>query len=346
MTLSPSPLQLHPWSWSDALPAGPRRLEQSVSLLRLEGPDTRRFLHGQSSQDLVLAPAGAWRRTCCISPTGRLRALAEVLVDGSGAWLLITAGDAAAVRTALDRVLFPADAVKLGPLQEALWLEPVGPDRPVAASPQATWEPLEAGEGWRLGPATVVPAGFAVPADLAALAPLPEPERQMRRIALGLPAAAAEINEETNPFELGLADRVSLAKGCYVGQETLARLATYDGVKQQLRRWFTPASPGSEKAAPRPGSTLRDVEGQRAGQVTSALALPGGEGWIGLALVRRAALEQEQLLCATNGADAAGGDATGADATAGAEAPAAGALQLQLSRPELFVAPPVGAGGG
>jgi hypothetical protein len=75
--------------------------------------------------------------------------------------------------------------------------------------------------------------------------------------------------------------------------------------------------------------------------VTSALALPGGEGWIGLALVRRAALEQEQLLCATNGADA-----DSADATAGAEAPAAGDLQLQLSQPELFVAPPVGAGGG
>jgi hypothetical protein len=122
-------------------------------------------------------------------------------------------------------------------------------------------------------------------------------------------------------------------------------------VKQQLRRWFTPASPGPGAGAPGPGNTLRDAEGQRAGQVTSALALPGGEGWIGLALVRRAALEQEQLLCATDsadaaGADAAGADATGADATAGAEAPAAGALQLQLSQPELFVAPPVGAGGG
>jgi folate-binding protein YgfZ len=257
-------------------------------------------------------------------------------VDGSGAWLLITAGDAAAVRTALDRVLFPADAVKLGPLQEALWLEPVGPDRPDAAAPPASWEPLPAGEGWRLGLVTVVPAGAPVPADLAALAALSEPERQMRRIALGLPAAGAEINEETNPFELGLADRVSLSKGCYVGQETLARLATYDGVKQQLRRWFTPASPGSGAGSPGPGSTLRDAEGQRAGLVTSAMALPGGEGWIGLALVRRAALEQEQLLCAADAADIAGG----------AEAPGAGGLQLRLSRPEIFVAPPVGAGGG
>jgi hypothetical protein len=187
-------------------------LEQSVGLLRLEGPDTLRFLHGQTSQDLVQAPPGAWRRTRCISPTARLRALAEVLVDGGGAWLLITAGDAAAVRTALDRVLFPADAVQIGPLQEGLWLEPVGPDLPIPAAAFATWEPLEGAQGWRLGPVAVVPAGVSVPADLAALAPLPEPERQRRRIALGLPAAGAEINEETNPFELGLADHQPRAR--------------------------------------------------------------------------------------------------------------------------------------
>jgi len=333
--MSSSPPLPHPWTWSDALPAGPRLLEQPVSLLRLEGPDTLRFLHGQSSQDLVLAPPGAWRRTCCISPTARLRALAEVLVDSGGAWLLITAGDAAAARTALDRVLFPADAVQIGPLQEARWLEPVGPGLPIAIAASATWELLEGGQGWRLGPVTVVPADAPVPAELTALAPLREPERQRRRIALGLPAAGAEINEETNPFELGLADRVSLGKGCYVGQETLARLATYDGVKQQLRRWFAPASPGPGAVVPGPGSTLRDREGQRAGQVTSALALPGGEGWIGLALVRRAALEQELLLCEADAANAAGG----------AEAPGAGGLFLRMSRPELFVAPPVGAGG-
>ena len=335
-SLSSSPVP-HSWSWSDALPAGPRLLEQPVSLLRLEGPDTLRFLHGQSSQDLVLAPPGAWCSTCCISPTARLRALAEVLVDGGGAWLVITAGDAAAVRSALDRVLFPAYAVKLGPLLEGLWLEPVGPDRPLPVAASASWEPLEAGEGWRLGSVAVVPAGAPVPAELAALAPLREPERQMRRIALGLPAIGAEINDETNPFELGLAERVSLGKGCYVGQETLARLATYDGVKQQLRRWFSPASPGPGAPFPVPGSTLRDAEGQRAGQVTSALALPGGEGSIGLALVRRAALEQQELLAAAHAPDAAGGE--------GAEASGAGGVLLRLSRPELFVAPPVGAAG-
>jgi folate-binding Fe-S cluster repair protein YgfZ len=93
-----------------------------------------------------------------------------------------------------------------------------------------------------------------------------------------------------NPFELGLAAWVSLSKGCYLGQETLAKLAAYDGVKQQLRRWHRPGGGG----APEAGAVLRDADDQRAGAITSVLALPEG-GWIGLALVRRAALAAPRL---------------------------------------------------
>jgi folate-binding protein YgfZ len=116
-------------------------------------------------------------------------------------------------------------------------------------------------------------------------------EAERLRIARGEPAAPAELNEEVNPFELGLAAWVSLSKGCYLGQETLAKLAAYDGVKQQLRRWHRPANSGG---APEAGATLRDADGNRAGAITSVLALPEG-GWIGLALVRRAALAAPRL---------------------------------------------------
>jgi folate-binding protein YgfZ len=323
---------LNPWCWS----AAPARLEQPVALLRLDGPDSLRFLHGQSSQDLALARPGAWCSTCCITPTARLRALAEVLVDGSGAWLVITAGGAEAVRQALDRVLFPADAVQLGPLQPGLWVEPVepqGPGNQAGAAPQRNWESLPAGQGWRLGRAVVLGAGAPMPAELAALPPLSDAALEWRRIALGLPAAAAEINDDTNPFELGLADRVSLSKGCYVGQETLARLATYDGVKQQLRRWFAPAQAG--RAAPAVGTPLRGAAGERAGSITSVLALPGGAGWIGLALVRRAALAQQRLWLG-------GGDGAVAGEGLG---PGGGGVELLISLPESFVAPPVAGGG-
>ena len=116
--------------------------------------------------------------------------------------------------------------------------------------------------GWWLGQALVLPAGLEAPAEFAALEALDPWMVEFRRLRLGLPAAPAELNDDTNPFELGLAARVSLSKGCYVGQETLARLATYDGVRRQLRRWHAAATPGLPP--PQPGTPLRSAEIGRA----------------------------------------------------------------------------------
>jgi hypothetical protein len=108
-----------------------------------------------------------------------------------------------------------------------------------------------------------------------------------------------------------------------VGQETLAKLATYDGVKQQLRRWFWRGTPGPVE----PGTVLYGAKtgdessSTRAGLITSSLALEDGL-WIGLALVRRQSLQQTCLR--------AGPDPDGA--------------LLELSRLPAWVDPPVGAG--
>jgi folate-binding protein YgfZ len=54
------------------------------------------------------------------------------------------------------------------------------------------------------------------------------------RIQQGRPKADAELTEDFNPLEAGLWHLISLDKGCYIGQETIARLNTYNGVKQNL----------------------------------------------------------------------------------------------------------------
>jgi folate-binding protein YgfZ len=54
------------------------------------------------------------------------------------------------------------------------------------------------------------------------------------RIRQGRPQADAELTEDYNPLEAGLWHTISYNKGCYIGQETIARLNTYQGVKQQL----------------------------------------------------------------------------------------------------------------
>ena len=160
-----------------------------------------------------------------------------------------------------------------------------------------------------IGTLLVAGAGFgiykAVQADAAKLTP---EQAELQRIRQGFPAAPSEANDDTNPFELGLAPWVSLNKGCYVGQETLAKLATYDGVKQQLRHWC--CAGGSQ---PTPGSALTTGGGERAGVIRSCMA--SDDGFEGLALVRRNALDQSTLL-------------------------AEGSVSLSISTPPAFVAPP------
>ena len=106
-----------PWGWQ---PIGPCRSEQAGYLIRLDGPDTGRFLHGQTSSVIEGQQPGSWIPSCCTTATGRLRALAEVLVDRDGAWLLLRGADGTALWQALERVLFPADRVQLGPEQRCV----------------------------------------------------------------------------------------------------------------------------------------------------------------------------------------------------------------------------------
>jgi folate-binding protein YgfZ len=327
-----------PWDW--APPQG-HVLCRAVSLLQLQGPDSLRFLHGQTSQAIAAAKPGQWLSTCCISPTARMRALAEVLVTETGAWLLITAGDGATVRQALDRVLFPADAVQLGKLQPAWLLSPL----PTPALACGGWRPLDGDVGFWLGDQLVLPGEQEPPSSAAApqIAGLEAGAQRLLgqprldgagqerwRLQRAEPGWPQEVNDATNPFELGLAGRVSLNKGCYVGQEALAKLATYDGVRQQLRRWVCEVDPDGEDAAARlaSGRRLESADGERAGVITSSLQLEGSSTWIGLALVRRSLLGQ--VILRTVGAAAGQPD---------------GNLTLHLSQGEGFLDPPVGPGG-
>jgi tRNA-modifying protein YgfZ len=333
------------------------RWSTPISRIRLEGADARKFLHGQSSQAIELARPGDCLATCLISPTARMRALALACIDAGGIDLLVLAGDGAAVHQALDRVLFPADRVRLGAPQPATLVRWLGPTPPLPEGTPLLHPGVNLGAGANqpalllveANPAAAGPAGASPQADIhgypesdssttplpSCLQALPEltPEQvEQLRLRQGFPTAPAELNDDTNPFELGLADWVSLNKGCYVGQETLAKLATYDGVKQQLRHWRAPRTGPAAADACAPGTPLRQTAGGRAGVITSVLATD--DGLEGLALVRRQALDDPELLV----------DAP-REGSEGAAEGDPGAIRLAISVPIGFTPPPVGAGG-
>ena len=100
------------------------------------------------------------------------------------------------------------------------------------------------------------------------------------RIEAGMPAPGRELTEDYNPWEAGLADAVDLNKGCYVGQEVIARLNTYDKVSKNLVR-LKIAGPDM----PPSGSAL-EIDGRRTGTLTSVAVVPGEDRIIGLGYVQ------------------------------------------------------------
>ncbi|MNY27240.1 Aminomethyltransferase [compost metagenome] len=71
-------------------------------------------------------------------------------------------------------------------------------------------------------------------ADAKGMLPIGHEAWEQLRIEQGIPAFGHEIGEDVNPWEARLADSVSMSKGCYLGQEVIARLANYDKVQRYL----------------------------------------------------------------------------------------------------------------
>jgi folate-binding protein YgfZ len=102
---------------------------------------------------------------------------------------------------------------------------------------------------------------------------------EILRIEAGLPEPGAELTERHNPWEARLDDAISLDKGCYVGQEVIARLHTYKKVAQVLVRLRIAGPP------PPPGAALLAGD-TPTGTLTSAAAVPGEERAVALGYVR------------------------------------------------------------
>lgn len=102
------------------------------------------------------------------------------------------------------------------------------------------------------------------------------------RIEAGTPVFGHEVTEKNLPQELGRDDRaINFVKGCYLGQETVARLDALGHVNQLLKGLVFAAG----SACPAPGSPL-EHEGKRVGVVTSAAFSPLRNAAVGLAMVR------------------------------------------------------------
>ena len=106
----------------------------------------------------------------------------------------------------------------------------------------------------------------------------------------GIPRHGREMSDAYNPLEAGLIGSVDFAKGCYIGQEVIARLDTYQKVQRYLARLSF-----SEDAVVEEGAGL-EQDGLRVGQVTSLATVPSTGQVAGLGYVRTARANPGQVL--------------------------------------------------
>lgn len=274
------------------------RVLPDAGYLRLSGPDRVDFLHRQTTNDLHTLAPGRAVVDVLASPTARIIDVFTLVMEPEALGLVTSPGRAEALLTYLRGKIFFMDNVSLEDASgEWVQIDLDGPQAGDVLSQLGVTDVPGQGEVIMIddGVQIIGRAGLAedgyrllAPADQAAAVKtalkevgalsISAEQADVLRIEAGLPAQGAEIGEDFTPLEVGLADSVSLSKGCYTGQEVLARQVNYDKVTRQL------VGLRLDDEVP-PGSDIR-AEGRPAGVVTS-VALSPAYGWIALAVVKR-----------------------------------------------------------
>ena len=125
--------------------------------------------------------------------------------------------------------------------------------------------------------------------------PVSAPALDLLRIERGIPAHPYELSEDYNPLEAGLWEFISFNKGCYIGQEVVARLNAYDKIQRHLVKLTWQA-----QGDPAPQAALYAGD-RRVGALTSVAPADAGKP-IGLGYVRKAHAEPGTLLRAVSDA--------------------------------------------
>ena len=285
-----------------------------AACIEASGEDASRFLQSQFSNDLETTAARACVYGLWLDRKGRVAADSFVLGRAGGAYLLLSPTSPGGVILQKLEAFIIADDVALEERAGALhctsiWgagagacLLRMGFELPANGEyAERDGMLLHRGRTSRADSFDIVhPPGEAATLrraleDAGGQAAAPQ-EAEAERIRSRIPAIPRDCGSEAIPQELGIApDSVSFTKGCFIGQEVMARVRQTGRYTRQLVPVELKSDPGT---LPLPVFAIDDPA--PAGELTTAA--PGDGRWIGLALMRRKALEQHSGFTA-GGAD-------------------------------------------
>ena len=270
-------------------------------ILEFTGEDRLRYLHNQSTNDFNQLQSEQGCQTVFVTSTARTLDLATAYNTGEFVLVIVAPNRREQLFKWLDGFIFPFDKVKLKDISEQLaTITLIGAkshqiiselfkinlqDKPTGTNQSITFEDftLTVAVGSDLG----LPGyNLIIPKtkidQIRTLLGQQQGEEinketwEKLRILQGRPMPDKELTEDYNPLEAGLWDTISFEKGCYIGQETIARLNTYNGVKQKL--W------GIKLENPVEPNTPITLDDKKVGKLTSYTETD--QGGFGLAYIK------------------------------------------------------------
>ena len=288
----------------------------------LLGNDRHRFLNGMVTADVAALEPGHACYGLFTNVKGRILADATILAHPDRLWVRLPALTGGDIRQHLERFII-TDQVEIVPLDDMVPIVVAGP-----AAIEALTRHLDGGElpqpgehrravflGTEVcllhedrvgGVAFSLWISGSVVRDLVpALLEGPQAPRPVGleavedlRIASGLPRFGSEMGPDTFPQEAGVDDGVSYEKGCYLGQEVVARIHYRGGVQRFVVRLTMAAG-----SRPDVGEAV-SFEGREVGSLTSVAPRAEGAGWSGLAMLAKRATETETVVTLAGGQEA------------------------------------------
>jgi tRNA-modifying protein YgfZ len=270
-----------PYREQRALAAGEASVDLSHRpVVRVSGPDRLTWLHSLTSQHLEHLAPGVATEALLLSPHGHVEHALYLVDDGAAVWAHVEPGTAGALVEFLDRMRFwsKVEVEDLSPSYAVVLAPTAAPGVPVRTVAHGVESFVP-----RADVATVLAGPVAGVWAVEAL-----------RIADGRPRLGLETDHRTIPHELGwLETAVHLDKGCYRGQETVARV---HNLGRPPRRLVLLHLDGSESVLPEHGEPVL-LGDRQVGTVTSA-ARHYELGPIALAVVKRSTPVDQPLLTA------------------------------------------------
>ena len=251
-------------------------------VLRVTGVDRLSWLHALTSQHLEKLPPGQASEALVLSPNGHVEHMLYLVDDGEATWMHVEPGTAGTLVGWLDSMRFwsKVEVEDVSTSYAVVWDPTLQPSEQHVSR---VWDGAMPGRDVFL-PREELPSYIAEPAGLWAYDAL--------RVAAGRPRLGFESDHRTIPHEVGwLSTAVHLQKGCYRGQETVARV---HNLGKPPRRLVLLHLDGSDSALPAHGDPV-ELVGRAIGFVTTA-ARHYELGPIALALIKRSTPEDAPLL--------------------------------------------------